>query len=602
MYSMDREAIVTDSILSSFRRLRSSEPDRRMFTFVDDNGRDAATLTVRELGDAADRVVESLRKWGFAPGDRAILVYPPSLDFVAAFLGCLAAGVIPVPVYPPDPLKPKKGLATFTAIAANADARGVLTNSAYDRGRMAGSVTSFFGSDGPSWPRLTWYRTDKLRAARGPVAWHEPAGPDTPAFLQYTSGSTSTPKGVIISHGNITHEVAANAADLGLGPRARAVAWVPQYHDLGLISVILSAIAGNGQATMMSPLTFLHRPAVWFEVMSRVRATHTAAPNFAFELAVRKTTHEQRAGWDLSSLQVILSAAEPIRPATVDAFFAAFAASGIDRKAFFPAYGLAEHTVSVTMGGRAVLSVDKAAIEDGRAVPSAAPGAVAYVGCGRVTKPDAAVRIVDPVTCRPRGPGEVGEIWVDSHTKGLGYWGMDEQEYAGHFRARIAGTEDAREYLRSGDLGFFHDGELFITGRSKDLIIIRGRNLYPADIEESVRDCHPLIRPGGIAAFATESGADERLVLFVEARHDKVSTVESDEIIESVRRRVYEAHQISCHAVVLGRAGTVRKTTSGKVRRVACKQAFQAGEVAAAPSTIRVAYRQISNEIRAQEA
>jgi acyl-CoA synthetase (AMP-forming)/AMP-acid ligase II len=191
---------------------------------------------------------------------------------------------------------------------------------------------------------------------------------------------------------------------------------------------------------------------------------------------------------------------------------------------------------------------------------------------------------------------------VDSHTKGLGYWGMDEQEYAGHFRARIAGTEDAREYLRSGDLGFFHDGELFITGRSKDLIIIRGRNLYPADIEESVRDCHPLIRPGGIAAFATESGADERLVLFVEARHDKVSTVESDEIIESVRRRVYEAHQISCHAVVLGRAGTVRKTTSGKVRRVACKQAFQAGEVAAAPSTIRVAYRQISNEIRAQEA
>jgi acyl-CoA synthetase (AMP-forming)/AMP-acid ligase II len=602
MYSKNREATVTDSILASFLRLRASAPDRHMFTFVDEDGRDQATMTVRELGDAADRVVESLRKWGFAPGDRALLVYPPSLDFVAAFLGCLAAGVIPVPVYPPDPLKPKKGLATFTAIAANADARGVLTNSTYDRARMAGAVTGFFGSDGPSWPRLTWYRTDKLRAARGPVTWHQPGGPDEPAFLQYTSGSTSTPKGVIISHGNITHEVAANAADLGLGPEARAVSWVPQYHDLGLISVILSAIAGNGHATMMSPLTFLHRPAVWFEVMSRVAATHTAAPNFAFEFAVRKTTHQERAGWDLSSLRVILSAAEPIRPSTVDAFFAAFAASGIDRAAFFPAYGLAEHTVSVSMGGRAVLSVDKAALEDGRVVPSDAPGAATYVGCGQVTKPDAVVRIVDPATHRVRGPGEVGEIWVDSPTKGLGYWGMDEQEYAGHFRARIAGTEDATEYLRSGDLGFFHDGELFITGRSKDLIIIRGRNLYPADVEESVRDCHPLIRPGGIAAFATDDARGEQLVLFVEARHDKVSTTEADEIVESVRRRVYEAHQISCHAVVLGRAGTVRKTTSGKVRRLACKQAFLTGEIAAARTTVRVAYRQISDSVKTQEA
>jgi len=602
-YIVDREAVtVTDSILSSFLRLRASEPDRRMFTFVDDNGRDEATLTVRELGDAADRVVESLRKWGFVPGDRALLVYPPSLDFVAAFLGCLAAGVIPVPVYPPDPLKPKKGLATFIAIAANADARAVLTSSTYDRARMAGAVTGFFGSDGPRWPRLSWYRTDKLRAPRAPVAWHEPGGPDEPAFLQYTSGSTASPKGVIISHGNITREVAANAADLGLGPQARAVSWVPQYHDLGLISVILSAIAGNGQATMLSPLAFLHRPAVWFEVMSRVAATHTAAPNFAFELAVRKTTPQERAGWDLSSLRVILSAAEPIRPSTVDAFFAAFAASGIDRQAFFPAYGLAEHTVSVSMGGSAALSVDKAALESGRVLASDGPGAVTYFGCGRVTKPDAAVRIVDPVTCRLRGPGEVGEIWVDSPTKGLGYWGMEEQEYAGHFRARIAGTDDTREYLRSGDLGFFHDGELFITGRSKDLIIIRGRNLYPADVEESVRDCHPLIRPGGLAAFATESGAGERLVLFVETRHDRISTTEADEIIESVRRRVYETYQISCHAVVLGRAGTVRKTTSGKVRRLACKQAFLTGEVAAAATTIRVAYRQIGDSVKTQEA
>jgi len=594
---------VTETILSSFLRLRASDPDRHMFTFVDENGRDEASLTVRQLGEAADRVAHSLRGWGFVPGDRAILVYPPSLDFVAAFLGCLAAGVIPVPVYPPNPFRLKKDLATFTAIAGNAGARAVLTNSTYDRSRSAGAVTSFFSADAPRWPSLAWHRTDKLRPVPGPVAWYEPGGPDVPAFLQYTSGSTASPRGVVISHGNLAHEVAANARDLGLGPGSRAVCWVPQYHDLGLISVILSTIAGNAQTTLLSPLAFLQRPALWFEVMSRVGATHTAAPNFAFELAVRKTTPQQRAGWNLATLRVILSAAEPIRPATVDAFFAAFAASGIDRAAFFPAYGLAEHTVSVSMGGRAVLRVDKSALEAGRVVPCDQPAAVTYLGCGQVTKPGAAVRIVDPVTHRPCGSGEVGEIWVDSPTKGLGYWGLD-QESVETFHARIAGTDDPTGYLRTGDLGFLHDGELFVTGRRKDLIIVRGRNLYPADVEESVRDCHPLVRPGGLAAFGVDAGAGagERLVLFVETRHDKVGTTEAEEIIQAVRRRVYEEHQIACHAVVLGQVGTVRKTTSGKVRRLACRQAYLSGEVAQARTTIRVAIAQPSTDILVPEA
>jgi acyl-CoA synthetase (AMP-forming)/AMP-acid ligase II len=594
---------VTETVLSSFLRLRVAEPDRRMFTFVDENGCDEATLSVRQLGEAADRVAHSLRGWGFVPGDRAILVYPPSLDFIGAFLGCLAAGVIPVPVYPPNPFKLKKDLATFTAIAANAGARAVLTNSTYDRSRSAGAVTGLFSPDAPRWPSLAWHRTDKLRAPRGPVAWHEPAGPDEPAFLQYTSGSTAFPRGVVISHGNLMCEVTTNAVDLALGPEARAVCWVPQYHDLGLISVILSTVAGNAQTTLLSPLAFLRRPALWFEVMSRVGATHTAAPNFAFELAVRKTTPQQRAGWNLATLRTILSAAEPIRPATVDAFFAAFAASGIDRAAFFPAYGLAEHTVSVSMGGRAVLRVNRAAIENGRVVPCDQPSAVTYLGCGRITKPGASVRIVDPVTHRLCGPDEVGEIWVDSPSKGLGYWGLD-RETAETFRARIAGTDDPTEYLRSGDLGFLRDGELFVTGRRKDLIIVRGRNLHPADVEESVRDCHPLVRPGGLAAFGIDAGtaAGERLVLFVETRHDKVGTTEADEIIRAVRRRVHEEYQIACHAVVLGRTGTVRKTTSGKVRRQACREAFLSGEVTRAATTIRVELHRTSTDNLVAEA
>jgi acyl-CoA synthetase (AMP-forming)/AMP-acid ligase II len=584
---------VPETILSSFQTLRDTSPDRRIFTWVDERGRDESSLTAAELGEAADRTAAALRSWGFVPGDRAILVYPPSLEFIEAFLGCLAAGVIPVPVYPPNPFKLKKDLATFSAIAANAGARGILTNTAYDRSRSAGAVTSFFSKDTPSWPDLPWHRTDRLRDPRGAVDWHTPTGPDEPAFLQYTSGSTATPKGVIMTHGNLAHEVAANAADLGLGPEARGVFWVPQYHDLGLISVILSTIAGNSLTTLMSPMTFLQRPAVWFDVMARVRATHTAAPNFAFELAVRKTTPEQRQRWDLSSLRAIMSAAEPIRATTMDAFFEAFGGTGIDRDVFFPAYGLAEHTVSVSMGGKAVLRLDKSELEQGHVVPAA--GGVPYVGCGRITKPDTTVRVVDPETRRPREVGEVGEVWVDSPTKGAGYWGLPEQS-RDVFRARLAGVDDQTEYLRTGDLGFFHDGELFITGRSKDLIIVRGRNLYPTDIEESVRDCHPLIRPGGLAAFAVDAEDTEELVLFVESRQDKLTTAQVDEIVESVRRRLYEEHQIAPYAVVLGQAGTVKKTTSGKVRRLACRQSYLSGEAAAASTTIRIATQRSTSQ------
>ncbi|WP_370948990.1 fatty acyl-AMP ligase [Amycolatopsis sp. cg5] len=574
---------MTEHILAAFQRLRTADPDRRLFTFVDEKGQNEASLTARQLGEAADRVVEALGEWGFRPGDRAILVYPPSLDFVGAFLGCLAAGVLPVPVYPPNPFKLKKDLATFTAIVDNSGARGALTSSLYDRSRTAGTVTSFFSKDTPSWPSLGWYRTDKKKAVSGPVTWHEPDLGD-PVFLQYTSGSTSTPKGVVLTHGNLAHEVAANAADLGLGPDTRGVFWVPQYHDLGLISVICSTIAGNGRTTLMSPMTFLQRPSVWFDVMSRVGATHTAAPNFAFELAVRKTTPAQRAAWNLGSLKVVMSAAEPIRPSTVDAFFAAFADTGLKREIFYPAYGLAETSVSVSMGGRAELTVDKSALESGKVV--AVPDGVTYLGCGRITKPGA-VRIVDPATGARCGDGEVGEVWVDSPTKGLGYWGMDSDET---FHARVDGEDG--DYLRTGDLGFFHEDELFITGRLKDLIIVRGRNLYPADVEDCVRDAHPLVRPGGIAAFAVDHEQGERLVLFVETRQDKVTAADVDGIVEAVRRQVYEDHQLACHAVVVGKAGTVRKTTSGKVRRLACKQAFVSGEIEASAATIRVSVHQ----------
>lgn len=511
-----------------------------------------------------------------------------------ALLACLQSGLLPVPVYPPSPLRRPPDTTALAAVARDCGAVAVLTETAYDRARTVGRVVGAVSARPGSWTGLPWYRTDRWRPldpdAEGTVP-PRPAEPDAPALLQYTSGSTGDPRGVVITHGNLWEEITANAHDLGLGltgemgemgensdgEGVRGVFWLPQYHDFGLISVLLSTLAGNARTHLLSPLAFLQDPAVWFDVMDRVRATHTAAPDFAYDLAVRRTTERTRSRWDLSSLRVVMSAAEPIRAEAMDRFFDAFAVTGLRREAFYPAYGLAEHTVSVTMGGRARLRLDRAALRDGRAVPldgdDGTPSAV-HIGCGRVTKSGARVRIVDPATLLPCEPGRIGEIWVDSPTKAHGYHGRP-QETRAVFRARVADGDPA-EYLRTGDLGFLHDGELFVTGRHKDLIILGGRNLYPQDIEESVRRSHELVRPGGVAAFTVpeEPGGDyaERLVVFVEVRQARPGPETLDALAAAVRARVRRDHGHGCD-LVIGTAGLVLKTTSGKVRRGACRAA-----------------------------
>ncbi|WET82549.1 fatty acyl-AMP ligase [Amycolatopsis sp. QT-25] len=588
---------MTRSLLTSFLNLYEQDPGRILFTFVDDKGVDRQRLTVADLASQADAVACALPRWGLVPGDRALLVYPPSLDFVGAFLGCLAAGVLPVPVCPPDPLRLRHDVAAFTQIATDCGAGTVLTNSAYELARTAGNFTSLLARHRMRWPDLTWRRTDRARPSRPlRLDWRVPGDPAQPAFLQYTSGSTSAPRGVVVTHGNMQAEVEANTEALGLGPDTRGVCWVPHFHDLGLISFVLSTVVGNSSTYLMSPMSFLRRPALWMETMDRVRATHTAAPNFAYDLVVRKSTREQRARWDLRSLRVVCSGGEPVRPETVRRFLDACAPAGLAEGAFYPAYGLAECTLSVTMGGRAVLHVDRAALAEGRVVPLAGSDSagtaegITLVGSGRVTKADSRVRIVDPQTHRPCPEDQVGEIWVDSPTKAAGYYGFGEENRE-LFQAKVTDDDDPRRYLRTGDLGFFHQAELFVTGRLKDLIIVHGRNVYPQDVEASAAQAHPLIRPGGVAAFVLEpvpGGDTERVVVFVETRQTRLGPEQRQELIQAVRHHVRMDHSLVCHAVVLGGPGTVTKTTSGKVRRGACRQAFLSGAVHRASTTLAV--------------
>ncbi|MFD9053531.1 fatty acyl-AMP ligase [Streptomyces zaomyceticus] len=582
---MPTELIGPSSLLAAFLAIAEEQPSRPMLTFVDRNGRDEHTLTFGDACAQAGTVAHGLRSRGLRPGESAVLVYPPSLEFVTAFLGCMAAGVVPVAVYPPNPLRPGAGVEGLIRVVADCEARAVLTTSAYQRMRTAGTLTQLSTRHTPDWPKVPWHRTDRMSGAAAATDWHQPASPDEVAFLQYTSGSTSTPKGVMISHGNLGAELEANAADLGLGAASRGVSWVPQYHDLGLISVILSTVIGHGHTRLISPLSFLRRPEIWFSTMARVGATHTAAPNFALDLAVQRTTAEQRAGWDLSSLEVLMTTAEPSRPATIRRFFDAFAVTGLRRETLYGAYGLAEHTVSVTMGGRSIRRFQRDALQQRIAVPAdpSLPAArvqeLHSVGRPSAGKKGLRVRVVDPDTRRSCPPGVVGEIWVDSPTKALGYLGMPEE--AEHtFRARIVDVEDGdtRSYLRTGDLGFCYEGEYFLTGRHKDVIIIRGRNILPEDVEDAVRTSHPLIRPGGVAAFGVDEDSQEHVAVFVEIKDARRTASHlRDEIFLAARAAVTAAQQIDVHTLVIGDRGLVRKTTSGKLRRGACREALLRG-------------------------
>jgi acyl-CoA synthetase (AMP-forming)/AMP-acid ligase II/3-oxoacyl-(acyl-carrier-protein) synthase len=548
----------------------SKDRSRTWFTFHGDQGALQDSRTGDQLLARAAAVAAHLRvDRGLSAGDRVLLVFPPSLQFVDALAGCLLAGVVAVPMPPPDPSGSEALI--LHRVAESCRARAILTDASYERARTLGRLRRWAGlRRGIAWPDLPWIATDGLRRASFVPA--APALSDV-ALLQYTSGSTGDPKGVRLTHANLVHQLELNRVSLKMGPDSRLGMWVPHFHDFGLISGICSALWGNGTLAMQSPLTFLQRPASWLELLSRHALTHTASPNFGYELAVRKTTPEQRRGLDLSRLAVAMSAAEPVRVETLQRFEEAFRPSGLREGVLCPAYGLAEHTVGVTVGGRARLRVDPRALAEHQVRD--APEGLWQTGCGAPTE-DVAVRIVDPATRRALPEGRIGEIWVDSPSKADGYEGRPELTRE-VFQAELV-PPDGRGYLRTGDLGALVRGELVITGRHKDLVLLRGKNVHPSDVEEAARTAHPAIRPGGLAAFGRPSEAGtEELVLFVElADGDQ----KHSEVAQAVRLAVARAMGgIHVDVVVLGRRGLVPKTTSGKVRRSACRERMEAPEV-----------------------
>lgn len=564
------------SSASSFRTIvelltsrAAARPEFPLYTFVLD-GEDAdAALPLADLDRQARAIAAHLQELG-AAGERVLLLYPPGLDYLAAFYGCLYAGAVAVPAYPPDPFRLERSLPRLQAIVADAKPKAALATEAVL------ALARPLGAQHPDLAAFRWVATDRIPTTSA-AAWREPAlSGDTLAFLQYTSGSTSAPRGVMLTHANLLHNSALIHRYFEHSPETQCVIWLPPYHDMGLIGGILQPLFGDFAVTLLSPMAFLQRPIRWLKTITRKRGTVSGGPNFAYDLCARKVTEAEKATLDLSSWKLAFNGAEPVRADTIDRFCAAFAPCGFTREAFYPCYGLAEGTLIVTGGAKAepplVARVDAAALEADRVVPAA--DGRPLVASGR-TAPEQQVAIVDPATLTRCPPGRVGEIWVAGGSVAQGYWNRAEDS------ARVFGAVLGAEgpFLRTGDLGFLGDsGQLFVTGRIKDLLIVDGRNHYPHDLELTVEGCHAALRPGCCAAFSVDGAAAERLVVVAEVQRGPTAT--GDEIAQAVRQAVAREHDVKVHDVVLIQSGSIPKTSSGKLQRHACRNEYLAEKLA----------------------
>jgi thioester reductase-like protein len=563
------------SILGHLDKLADEHPDKLLYSYLDVNGYPIESYTYASFLLRAQAIAGHLRKEGrFEAGDRLLLAYPPGLEMICAFFGCVRAGLIPVPVYPPSSRGFQSALYKMVHIAKDCQAAGILTSRDYHaslKTNLARSGVSASGVDVDYISGLPWIPTEDFV---NPVASQPVADPSKILFLQYTSGSTMEPKGVVVTHENIL-----NTYSLVIDhPSPVVVSWLPQYHDMGLIGCYLYPAMRGGTTYGFAPMDFIQRPILWFDAITTYHATATAAPNFAYDYCLRagRLSKDSLEVCDLSSLRVLMCAAEPVKADTYTRFLEAFQSYGLKCESFYVAYGLAENTLAVTLGGRTIVSVNKRALALGKArmitEVSEIDGATQIVSCG-TPLPGLDVKIVDPEGHFALPAGRIGEIWVAGSGKCEGYWNNPELTLK-QFRARLVDDTPYDDgYLRTGDIGFFHNGELYVCSRIKDMIILRGQNYYPHDIENVVEKSSSLIRHNCVAAFQIQEDSEPALAIVAEVKNPR-ALPEARKIAAAVRS--YLNVEVAVISLIAPRA--IPRTSSGKIMRHKTKQMWLQGE------------------------
>jgi thioester reductase-like protein len=546
----------------------AEDPDRLLYSFLNAQGVPIERLTRAEFLDRVCVIASHLKLTDrLREGDRVMLAYPPGLEMICAFFGCVWAGIIPVPVAAPSSHGMDASLYKMRLVASNCGAGAILTN-----GRTRDLIIERLGEADPETGDAAWLAAQRLIATDDNVDSAGKTGVRGHSdilFLQYTSGTTSAPKGVMVTHDNVI----ANAGHVVDHSGAVGVSWLPQHHDMGLIGYYINNALVGATLHGFSPTAFIQRPALWLESITRYRATASSAPNFAFEYCLRpgRIPPATVGSLDLSSLEFLMAAAEPIKPTVYQSFLQAFSPYGLAPKSFVVAYGLAENTLAVSSHGREILSVHRQALAKGRVRTTNSVAEVSaathLMSCGRPLG-DTRVLIVDPERRQPAPPNTVGEIWVSGRSKCAGYWG-DPGSSAKTFQARLADDRagDAGTFLRTGDLGFLHEGELYVCGRRKDMIIVRGQNYYPQDIERLVERWSDEVRVGGVAAFEFEEAGEETVVVAAELL--SVQRVpDGMAILWAVSRFL----GLEAHRIVFVPPRSVPRTTSGKIMRFKARE------------------------------
>ncbi|HTV23139.1 MAG TPA: AMP-binding protein [Polyangiaceae bacterium] len=540
-------------------------PERTALTFLGDGENVTRTFTYGSLNEHVRAVGARLAERA-APGDRALLLFPNGPDYVVSFLACLYAGLIAVPAYPP-PSNALQHWSRLVSMAKDAAPRLVLTESA-----LLPAITAAQGMV-PELAGVQGLATDEVDLSLARSFQFARPRPEQVALLQYTSGSTAVPKGVMVSHANIVAGERAIEAAFSMNADDVVVSWLPLFHDMGLIGTLLQPLYQGVPGVLLAPQHFMERPERWLHAISRHRGTVSGAPDFAYRLAALRVDPRAQQGLDLSSWRLAFCGAEPIRHETLSAFSDKFAAAGFDAGALYPCYGLAESTLLVTGGrrgeGARAARFDARALGEGRALEADGPASSqALVNCGKA-QPEHDVVVVHVDTAEPVGDGEVGEIRVAGPSVTQGYWNNAEATAQTFFASR------GRTWLRTGDLGFMRDGELFVTGRQKDLIIVRGHNLYPQDIERSVEDGFDVVRKGRTIAFAWDESGEESIAVAAEVNPRVQKLIDPEAVCRSISERVAAAHGEPARLVLLLNPGAVPITSSGKLMRAACRKSWQ---------------------------